>query len=105
VANDQEIPGAKLTANAHVIRAGKKPRWGTPNPTWRKEQFIQRAILAINDGLPSEEPNQSALTTAVSEMLTSDPAFSAFRDKYPRLKKVSRQAVTTALQMLRDANR
>jgi hypothetical protein len=95
-------PGAK-PPNAYVIRAGKKPRWGTPNPTWRKEQFIQVAIVADYPNILPDKLNHSKLTKAVNVRLQSDPAFSAFREKY-RGAKVTRQAVLTALRMLRLAN-
>ena len=106
MADDPETArGAKLIANAYVVRAGKKPRWGTPNPTWRKTQFIQAAITAeCPNGPLSDELNESKLTRDVNTRLQSDPTFSAFRKKYGSAE-VSRQAVMTALQMLREANR
>jgi hypothetical protein len=109
-------PASSAIGGAYVIRAGEKPGgWRTPNPNWRKEQFIQAAIVAIqasqarnlNDGplnsLP-DEFNETRLTKAVNAVLQSDPAFSEFRKKNGRAK-VSRQAVRTALQMMREANR
>jgi hypothetical protein len=95
---------SSVIANAYVIRAGKKPRWGTPNPTWRKEQFIQAAITAdYPHVLPSDEPNHVKLTEAVNARLKGDPAFSAFREKYGSAD-VSRPAVIRAWRMLRRAN-
>ena len=99
------MQGAGRIANAYVIRAGEKPRYGEPNPTWRKSQFIQAAIVADypNGPLP-DKLNHAKLTDAVNARLQNDPAFSAFREKYPRLGGVTRPAVITALRMLRQAN-
>jgi hypothetical protein len=95
----------KTAANAYVIRAGKKPRYGTPNPKWRKSQFVQAAIVAdYPDGPLPDKLNHTKLTAAVNARLRSDPAFSAFREKYPRLGGVTRQAVIEALRMLWQAN-
>jgi hypothetical protein len=97
----------KAAANAYVIRAGKKPRFGLgqPNPEWRRSQFIQAAIVADypNGPLP-DKLNHVKLTDAVNARLRSDPAFSAFREEYPRLGGVTRPAVIKALWMLRQAN-
>jgi hypothetical protein len=107
----------KTAANAYVIRAGEKPGCGTPNPNWRKSQFIQAAIVAIvadcpNGPLP-DKLNHTKLTDAVNARLQSDPAFAAFWGKprgrgkprgEPHCRGVTRQAVKTSLQMLRRAN-
>jgi hypothetical protein len=93
-----------MAVSAYVIRAGAKPRWGAPNRNWRKEQFIQAAIVADHPhGLP-EGLNHTKLTTAVNARLKSDPAFWRFRDKYPGTG-VTRPAVIAAMRMLREANR
>ena len=95
----------KTAANAYVIRAGEKPRYGKPNPTWRRSQFVQAAIVAdYPHGPLPDKLNHTKLTDAVNARLRSDPAFSAFREEYPRLGGVTRQTVITALRMLRRAN-
>jgi hypothetical protein len=92
-------------ANAYVIRGGEKPRYGSPNPNWRKSQFVQAAIVAdYRNGPLPDKLNHTKLTDAVNARLRSDPEFSAFREKYPRLGGVTRQAVIAALRMLRRAN-
>ena len=73
-------PADGLRSQAYVIRAGEKPRWGTPNPKWRKTQFIQAAIASeYPNGLPLAEPNHERLAKAVNARLQSDPVF---RGKY-----------------------
>ena len=101
-------------ANAYVIRAGEKPRYGNPNPTWRKSQFVQAAIVAdYPNGLLPDKLNHTKLTDAINARLQSDPAFAAFWGKprgrgkprgEPHCHGVTRQAVKTSLEMLRRAN-
>ena len=94
-------PADGLRSQACVIRAGEKPRWGTPNPKWRKTQFIQAAIASeYPNGLPLAEPNHERLAKAVNARLQSDPVF---RGKYGKAG-VSRPAVIEALRVLRKAN-
>jgi len=107
--------GAGPIANAYVIRAGEKPRYGTPNPNWRKSQFIQAAITADHPHNLPDKFNHTKLTEAVNARLLSDPAFSEYREGsaakpgVPARRgygstPVTRQAVITALRMLRAAN-
>ena len=98
------------------MRAGKKPRYGNPNPNWRKSQFIQAAIVADypNGPLP-DKLNHAKLTDAVNARLQGDPAFSVYREGsaakigIPARRgygsaPVTRPVVITALRMLRWAN-
>jgi hypothetical protein len=105
-------------ANAYVIRAGKKPRFGLgqPNPKWRRSQFIQAAIVAdYSNGPLPDKLNHTKLTDAVNARLQSDPAFSEYREGSAAKKgmparrgygrtPVTRPAVIRALRMLRRAN-
>src|SRR5262249_27219357 len=89
--------------DAFVVRAGATKHG--PNGKWRKEQYVQVAIMAYYPGgsLPTEL-NHARLTDAINVRLRDDPAFATFREKYPRCWKVTRPAVIAALRMLRHAN-
>jgi hypothetical protein len=131
VADDPKIPGGlrapppwpvsvrNAIAGAYVVRAGLKPKskLKIPSPARRKRQFVQLAIVAVQaavkDGTAHSLPdklNHKKLWRDVNALLRSDAAFAKFREEYAGKSSgcvlpVSRRTVTTALRMLRQANR